>query len=228
MNLPFTVEQFFAVFGDYNEAIWPGQIVAYALGLAVVVSLVKRTKWSGRFAFAVLALFWLWMGAVYHFAFFSEINSAAKLFAALFIIQGVILAAIGTCLNRVEFGKVASVHAIVGGVFIVFSMLIYPLIGYLAGHRYPAVPMFGVAPCPTTIFTFGVLLFTRSRVPWYVFVVPLLWSVVGMNAAISLRVPQDYGLLVAGIVGTIMIMMKNRALKKRPNQSLPGPESDVL
>ena len=33
MNLPFTVEQFLDVFAQYNQAVWPIQIVAYVLVL---------------------------------------------------------------------------------------------------------------------------------------------------------------------------------------------------
>jgi len=29
LKIPFTVEQFFDVFGTYNTAIWPMQVVAY-------------------------------------------------------------------------------------------------------------------------------------------------------------------------------------------------------
>ncbi len=31
MPLPFTVEQFFAVFHTYNTAVWPAQLAAYGL-----------------------------------------------------------------------------------------------------------------------------------------------------------------------------------------------------
>jgi hypothetical protein len=34
--LPFTVDQFFSVFGAYNNAVWPTQVVAYLLGAVAV------------------------------------------------------------------------------------------------------------------------------------------------------------------------------------------------
>jgi len=222
MKIPFTVEQFFFVFETYNEAIWPAQIAAYVLSLAVVVVLVKQAGWSGRLITGVLALFWIRIGAVYHIIYFSAINPAARVFGVLFIVQGIILAVFGIILNRLDFGRTGRLSEIVGSLFIVFSMLFYPLMGYAFGHKYPAAPMFGVAPCPATIFTFGVFLFARTRIPWYLFLLPLLWSIVGMSAAINLRVPQDYGLFVAGIIGAIMILVNNRKRKERPNQSLQG------
>lgn len=35
MRLPFTIEQFYGVFRQYNEAVWPAQIVFGALWLAL-------------------------------------------------------------------------------------------------------------------------------------------------------------------------------------------------
>jgi len=222
MNIPFSVEQFFSVFGVYNEAIWPAQIFAYVLGLAVVFFLVKKARWSDRFITGILALFWIWMGTVYHLKYFSTINPAALIFGVLFILQGIILTVFGLILNRFEFGWTGRLNDIIGAFFIVFSMLLYPLLGYAFGHNYPNAPMFGVAPCPATIFTFGVFVFARNSIPWYLFLLPFLWSLVGMSAAISLHVPQDYGLFITGIIGTIMILMNNKKIKERPNQSLQG------
>jgi hypothetical protein len=73
--------------------------------------------------------------------------------------------------------------------------------------------MFGVAPCPTTIFTFGLLLWANKPVPVYILVIPLIWSIIGTMAAVSLQVPQDYGLGIAGIVGTVLVIMRNRDLR---------------
>jgi len=219
MNLPFTSEQFFSVFKLYNQAIWPGQIVAYLLGLSILAVMIKNPRWSGRFVIGALALFWIWMGAVYHIIFFSMINPAAWVFGILFIVQGIILAIFGIILNRLEFGFTGRLNVIVGALLIFFSMLFYPLLGHAFGHIYPASPMFGVAPCPATIFTFGVFLFARTIIPCYLFILPLLWSLIGMSAAINLHVPQDYGLVVAGIIGTIMIFMNNKKIKRSPSLS---------
>jgi hypothetical protein len=57
MSLPFTVEQFLGVFSRYNEAIWPAQLVAYALGLAAVGLALWRQPYSDRTIAAILALF---------------------------------------------------------------------------------------------------------------------------------------------------------------------------
>jgi hypothetical protein len=55
---------------------------------------------------------------------------------------------------------------------------------------------------------------STKLVPAYLLVIPFLWSVVGMSAALNLRVPQDYGLVVAGVLGTTLIMVQNRKAKR--------------
>jgi hypothetical protein len=87
--LPFTPEQFLAVFVNYNTATWPSQIAAFLLGLTAVVLLPRRVPGSDRAIAAILAAMWLWTGFAYHGVWFSKINSAAYLFALLFIIQGI-------------------------------------------------------------------------------------------------------------------------------------------
>jgi hypothetical protein len=70
--------------------------------------------------------------------------------------------------------------------------------------------MFGVAPCPTTIFTFGLLLWTRGRVPGWLLAVPTLWALIGFTAALTLGILEDTGLLVAGLLGTGLLLYRNR------------------
>ncbi len=42
MPLPFTVEQFFALFHTYNTAVWPAQLAAYGLGALSAVLMLRR------------------------------------------------------------------------------------------------------------------------------------------------------------------------------------------
>lgn len=81
-----------------------------------------------------------------------------------------------------------------GAIFIVYS-LAYPLLALLSGHHVPRVPLFAV-PCPTTIFTVGLLL-NAHDMPVSVAVIPVLWSIVGGTAAFSVGVTPDFMLFAA-------------------------------
>jgi hypothetical protein len=56
-----TAEQLLEVFAAYNPQIWPMQIVAYILGIAVLIMAAFKFNISRRGIPAVLAFFWLWV-----------------------------------------------------------------------------------------------------------------------------------------------------------------------
>lgn len=214
MKPPFSIEQFLEVFQSYNLAIWPAQLVAYVLGIAAVVLALRKTPYGDCLISAVLAVFWLWMGGVYHLAFFTSINTAAYLFGAAFLMQGLLFLIFGCYKHRLSFRAARNGYGITGGLLILYAMLIYPLLGIFFGHAYPYAPMFGVAPCPATIFTFGLLLWTDKQVPKGLLIIPGLWTLVGSTATLFLGVREDAGLLVAGVVGIALLIQRDR--KKRP------------
>ena len=206
--IPFTVNQFLSVFERYNVAVWPAQIILYTLAVGAILSTIQRRKDFSRIVSLMLALFWIWMGLVYHFWFFSAINRAALIFGAFFILQGMLFFIVGVWQRRLRFWFTLDLFGIVGGLFSVYALIVYPALGYWLGHRYPAAPTFGL-PCPTTIFTFGMLLWTRRGVPLYVLTIPFAWSLLGISAAISFGMTQDYGLLVAGLLGSSLIILRD-------------------
>ena len=209
MKLPFTVEQFFDTLARYNLSVWPMQIILTMLAIAVIILLFRARQYNSRLIAAILSFFWVWMAIAYHFTFFTAINSAAWFFGGFFLVGALWFAWIGVLKTKLQFSLHGGIRAWLGGFLIVFSLIIYPLIGFLFGHRYPATPTFGL-PCPTTIFTLGILLFAVVPFPRSVFIVPVLWSAIGSFAAFQLRVPQDYGLLIAGLIGLIAAILPAR------------------
>lgn len=196
--LPFTHAQFLALFAQYNLGVWPAQAVAYALGLAMVMLLLRPSPGASRVIGAGLALMWVWTGFAYHGVYFSRINPAAMVFGALFVLQGLLFihAAVG---GKLWFGSPGGASRFAGWTLVLYSALLYPLAGIAAGHRYPEMPMFGITPCPVTLFTFGLLLLTTGPVPRRLLVIPFIWSLIGGSAAILLGMLQDWPLLVSGL-----------------------------
>ncbi len=209
MNLPFSVEQFMAVFEMYNIAVWPMQIILVLMALMALFLSIKKLGHSDKIISIVLGFFWLWIGVVYHLIYFTSINQAAYLFGVLYIIQGLIFIFVGAMRSKLSFKFQPNSYCIVGVLFILYALVIYPILGSFLGHVYPKKPTFGL-PCPTTIFTFGLLLWTDKIVPKYVLVIPLIWSIIGFGAALSLGVKEDYGLLIAGVLGFILVIIRGR------------------
>jgi hypothetical protein len=205
MSLPFDTDQFLAVFAAYNAAIWPAQIVAYALGFAAVGALLTGHPARDRIIFAVLSLLWAWNGLAYQLAFFSPINPAAKVFAALFIVQAALFAAHAVMASDLRFEIRPDWRSIAGLALIVYAVLVYEILSVLAGHGLMQGPLFGVAPCPTTIFTIGLLLLARGRSVVWLSLIPIVWALIGGSAAVLLSIPEDFALAIAGVVLAIRL-----------------------
>lgn len=208
--VPFSQDAFLALFADYNRAIWPAQIVAYGIGLFSLALVARPGKVGDRLLAAGLAAFWLWMGVVYHMVFFATINGAAWLFAALFVVEGLLLAWFGVARGRLAFRWRADLSAMIALTFIVYAMAIYPAFAWFVGHGWPRMPIFGVAPCPTTIFTLGMFMLAAGRVPVSLLIVPVLWSFVGGSAAWLLDMTEDLVLPAAGVAACVIVVLRNR------------------
>jgi Family of unknown function (DUF6064) len=208
--LPFSPEQFMAVFAAYNAAIWPAQIVAYGLGLIAVVGILNPGVHSAWVVAAALSGMWLFTGVAYHWLSFAWINPAAYGFGIAFALQACLLA-YAAWSGRLRFGLPQSRKRRVAGLALVlYAAILYPMIGLIV-HGYPAVPLFGVTPCPVTIFTLGCLLLTRAPISWWMIAVPVLWSLIGGTAAFLLGVPQDWALLAGGLM-TISLLVLDRSV----------------
>jgi hypothetical protein len=224
--LPFSQDAFFALFEQYNRAIWPAQIVAYVLGLAALALAVRPVARAGRagrgrIVAAILALAWAWNGAVYHVLFFATINFWADIFGAFFILEALLLLWSGVIRGELAFRLTYDAFSRIGVAFAIFALAIYPLIGWLLGHAWPRAPMFGVTPCPMTIFTMGMLLLIAGRTPLHLVAIPVLWSLIGGTAAWFLDVTEDLALPVAGLGGLALILLKNRG------RAVPGAERAI-
>jgi hypothetical protein len=199
MRTPFTAEQFFDVFRHYNVSVWPMQSVLLAVAVALV-ALALASPRSSRLVVVGLAALWVWMALAYHLAFFAGLTPAAYVFAAAFLIEAALLVRHGLRTRRLHFAAFREPSmTIVGSVLIAFALVGYPTLAYALGQRYPAIPTFGL-PCPTVIFTFGLLTWCVRPVPWSVLLIPTAWALLGTTAALSFGARQDFGLLAAAII----------------------------
>lgn len=215
--LPFTHEQFVAVFVQYNTAVWPLQIVAWLGGLCMVGLLVRELRGASRWVGTALGLMWVWTGVVYHGRFFAAINPVAPVFGALFVAQGVMLLHAALWRGWPQTVRRHGLSAWAGWSLMGYALLLYPLIGVWSGQRYPALPAFGITPCPLTLFTLGLLCVAGAPVPRRLLVVPLLWSGVGGSAAWLLGVSQDWPLLLGLTVVPLLLWRDTRPGKDSPS-----------
>ena len=212
--LPFTAEVLSSVLEQYNRAIWPAQIIATGLGLAAVVSTLRPFPDSGRLIGAALAAAWAWIGVVYYLMHMATIDFTAPALGVFFVIQGALLAWTGALRGRLAWRFRADAFGWTGIGLVVLAMAATPLIAWLAGHGWPRAPMVGVAPCPTAIFTIGMLLLVDGRTPLHLVAIPVLGSLYCGTVAWLLNLPEDLAVPLAGVGGLGLILWKNRQSAK--------------
>ncbi|WP_432410131.1 DUF6064 family protein [Rasiella sp. SM2506] len=213
MKPPFTLEQFLAVFKNYNEGVFPMQLVLYLISAVVIYFVIKPNEKSDKIISIILSFLWLWMGIIYHILYFTAINKAAYLFGGLFIVQGILFLVSGVFENKLSFGFRKDIYGITGIILIVFALILYPIAGFFFRHIYPSSPTFGL-PCPTTIFTFGVLLLNIKKCPLPILIIPFVWSIIGFTAAFQFGMLEDTALIVASLITTALLIYRNRILSK--------------
>ncbi len=213
MKLPFTLEQFLEVFKNYNEGVFPMQILFYLMSIIAIYLALKPNAHSNKIISSIMAFFWLWMGVVYHLIYFTEINNLAYFFGAFFILQSILFVVLDVFQDRFSFQFRTDKYGVTGMSLIVFALIIYPILGYFFNHVYPSSPTFGL-PCPTTIFTFGILLLNEKKCPIVILIIPCMWSIIGFMAAFQFGILEDTGLIVASLMTTVLLIYRNKILHK--------------
>ena len=195
--MPFTLNQFFDVFGRYNSLLWPVAGLLWLVSAATMIWWLRRGARASPLVSGVLAFHWAWSSVAYHWAFFAAINPAAGFFAVLFLFQAVCLVWLGVVRPRLRFLPGRTRWKLVGHAFVVYAFS-YPALSVASGHAWPRLPLFAV-PCPTTLLTVGMLLMLDGAVPIVILVPTIAWTAIGGSAAVLFDVRPDFALPVAGL-----------------------------
>jgi hypothetical protein len=209
MKLPFSRSDFFLVFEHYNESVWPAQAFLYLLALMSVLLAFRNGRDASRGVLIILAVLWMWMGVVYHAVFFAAINPVATLVGAVFVAQGLVFVFLSMRSDPIVFIPSNTPDGWIGALLIVTGLVVYPILSSASGHEYPAQPTFGL-PCPTTIFTIGMLVWALKEIPKWALIVPVLWTAVGTSAALQLGVVEDL-LLAAATIALVAALALQRS-----------------
>jgi len=209
--VPFTASEFLDVFAAYNRALWPLVGMLWFLTVLVMVAALPHASTPPMRPRLLLAGHWLWAGIVYHALFFTAINPAAWLFAAMFVTQGVMLVTFPSS-ERSGNVRPGSVRRVVSSVFVLYGLL-YPAIAWADGFAYPRMPTFGV-PCPTVMLTIGFLIATSTH-SIRLSAIPIAWSFIGGTAAWLFGMHADLALPAAGLMLTGDLMFRRSHVMKK-------------
>jgi hypothetical protein len=209
--LMFSPRAYYRLFELYNAAIWPAQLAALALGVAVLVLLLRPRRWRGWVVAAILAGGSVWVGHFYHLQHYATINWAANYFAYLFALEALLLSWSGGIRDRLRFRPPVDPAGAAGLGLVAFAVVIYPLIGpLLLGRPWMQAEVFGVTPDPTVVATLGVLV-AAERPRWLLLVVPLIWCAISGATLWTMGSPDAPIMPAAGAVALGFSIWKSLA-----------------
>ena len=204
------LNQFLAAFGRADTTAWPMQIVWYAAAVAMVGLALWPVRRSSQLICALAAAYFAWIGIGY-FAWLSPGIGLSGVWAAVFTLQAVLLVVAGVARSDLVIRPRRDLSSGLGAVFIAYALIGYPLVGVLGGHALRVVPLFGVSPCATVTFFFGLLLWAIPPAPKYLLLMPLAWALNAAPHNMATGVVVDIGMLVAAVIATGLIIWRDRA-----------------
>jgi hypothetical protein len=197
--LLFSPATFYRLIELYNRAIWPAQILALALGVAILA--LPRRPGAGRATAALLAAAWLWVAWAFLHERYATINWAADCFAIAFALQALLLAWRGVARGHLEWAPARDPVTRTGLGLFLFALVVQPWLGAVLGGRgLWSVEIAGLAPDPTATATLGLLLATKGRVPWPLLPIPLLWCLVAAATLHAMGAPEAPVPLVVAVL----------------------------
>ena len=220
--LLFSPRTYYRLFELYNAAIWPGQVAAIAVGIAILVLLVAPGRSRGRVIAVLLAAAWLWVAWGYLWTRYATINWAATWFAAAFAVEALLLILVGAVGGGLSLTATADRVRRAGVAIFLFALAIQPLIGPLLGRSWRQVELFGLVPDPTVIATLGILM-AAARTRWELMVIPLIWCAISGATLWTMEAPDTWVMPAAAVVALFLaeykIFLRRRRAVLKPGAS---------
>ena len=200
--LLFSPRTYYRLIERHNLAVWPGHLVALALGVTTAALLQRPTRGRSRVIAGMLALLWMWIGGIFVAGRYATINWAASYFAGLFAAEVRLLGWLGVAKANLRFGWRWDAAGLLGAVLFTGSVGLYPLLAPALGRGWTQSEVFGIAPDPTVLGTLGLLLMADGspRSGWALLAPPMIWCLLSGATLWAMGSPEKWIVLPAAVV----------------------------
>lgn len=204
---PFDAEVLTSFYGRYNADVWPAQVFALVLALAAVWLSLSPGRFGARAIGLILAAAWLWCGLVFFPRHFAQYDFMAPVYGGAFAIEAGVLLWLLVWRQRPPASQPDGFGA--AGLVLAFLAIIgLPLVSGLGEAGFAAARVVGIAPGPTVIVTFAILLLVERRPPWPAMAIPLLWCAVAAVTGWVLAVPEALTVALLGALAAGLLLWK--------------------
>ena len=205
--IPFSAEVYFAVLAAYNAAVWPAHLLWLGLGGLAVAAAWRHGRGLNLVPGLVLAAAWAWTAIAYFYLQFAQIDFWSYGVAALFGVQAVLLAGVGTA-----SGFDRSAPRWVPVAFAVVGLAAYPLLGFVLRGNAAEAGWFGTSPAPTVLVTLALVAGLRGRARFYLLALPAAWCVWQSVFAYRLMIVEDF-LLAPAMIAAVAVCLRSRRVE---------------
>jgi hypothetical protein len=196
--LMFSPAIYWRLFESLNRQAWPFAVALLVAGVGLGWWWARTAAWthtgsarnltlahagSARGATTLMALAWLWVAWAFFWQRFASINTAAEVFAWMFLGQA--LGLVGLALSPgLRWASVRHGRVWVGWALGVWALIGHPTLAWVFGRPGTQAEWFGLAPDPTAIGALALLLLLDApspmpRVLWRaLWILPLVWCAI--------------------------------------------------
>jgi hypothetical protein len=203
---------FVALFEQCNQAIWPIQLVGQLAMLVAIAMMFTSWRYARSAIFGTLAPFCIFIEIVFQYTYLRPLYQPGKTFAGLWMAEGMLLAFSASRPPRC-FKRSTGWCAALGWLAIGYSLMGYPALGFLLRSSVLRIAWPGAFPCPTALFTLGVLVMEQGPLPKWMLVIPAFWAIGGL-VPFSWGIREDLGLVVFGMLIVVTIVSRDRSCRR--------------
>lgn len=200
--LMFSPSVYYRLFELENQRLWPYQLVSPLAGVAIMAMILRGNVRSQRAAIALVACAWLVCAWTYFRQGYSTIHTFGNAFAIVFAAQATAMLLHAWAGTWPTATIAPSVVERVGLALLVFAIFLQPLLCLALRRPLAQSESFAFMPDPTVLATIGAFI-AISRIPAWLFAVPLAWSLYSCATLYTMGSASAIGPLVQAALAIV-------------------------
>ncbi|WFM70741.1 DUF6064 family protein [Halomonas sp. CKK8] len=196
--LMFSPRVYARLFELHNQALWPAQLLALALGAVALVVLLRPGPRGTRLVAILLAVAWAFVAWAFLWQRYAPIHWGIAYVIPLFSLQALLLVALGSLGGGLRLPGHWSVRHGLGIGLFAYALALHPLTDLATGRGLAGAEVIGLTPDPLAIATLGVAAMAEPAPrAWSLMVVPALWCLLSALTLFLLDAPGAWLPLLA-------------------------------
>ncbi|MDI5891472.1 DUF6064 family protein [Halomonas rhizosphaerae] len=174
--LMFSPRVYARLFELHNQALWPAQLLALALGGMALVVLLRPGPRGTRLVAMLLAVAWAFVAWAFLWQRYAPIHWGIAYVIPLFGLQALLLVALGSLGGGLRLPGHWSVRRGLALGLFAYALALHPLTALATGRGLSGAEVIGLTPDPLAMATLGLAAAAEpARRAWLLLLIPVLW-----------------------------------------------------